>query len=173
MAEFALGMGSNLGDRLENLTEAVRYILTRPGMGRFRLSGIYETEPGEGVGGDNFYNCVMVGNFYGSSEELQCSCREAEILLGSRIEKNNSSRTIDIDLLFFGDETRSGPKLILPHPGIGRRRFVLEPLAEVWVEKVPGLGATAEELLNECGEGGGAELVLEKPDSGCFWEVRN
>lgn len=173
MAEFALGMGSNLGDRLENLTEAVRFIITRPGMGRFRLSGVYKTEPEEGVGGGEFYNSVMAGHFYGTAEELQCNCREAEILLGARVDKNNSARTIDLDLLFFDGETRSGPGLVLPHPGIRRRRFVLEPLAQVWSEEVPGLGATAGELLEDCGEGVGVEPVLEKPENGCLWEVRS
>ena len=66
MADFALGMGSNLGNRINNLVEGIRYLLSRSCMGRFRLSGVYETPPLEGVEGGDFLNCVFIGNFYGT-----------------------------------------------------------------------------------------------------------
>lgn len=171
MAEFALGMGSNLGDRLENLLEAVRFIMSRPRMGRFRLSGIYETTPVEGVKGGDFYNCVMVGNYYGSADELMSNCREAEILLGSMTDKRNAPRTLDLDLLFFDGKTGSDTGLTLPHPGMERRRFVLEPLSEVWKRKIPGIGSTPGQLLKSCTGEGRVDRILEMPASGCFWEV--
>jgi 2-amino-4-hydroxy-6-hydroxymethyldihydropteridine diphosphokinase len=171
MADFALGMGSNLGNRIENLLEGVRFIMSRSRMGRFRLSGVYETPPIEGAEGEDFYNCVLAGNFYGSAEELHGNCREAEILLGSMVRKNNEPRTLDLDILFFDGEERKDEKLTLPHPGIGRRRFVLKPLSEVWQKKIPGLGKTPEELLSKCKDKSRITLVYHMPQQGCFWEV--
>lgn len=171
MAEFALGMGSNLGNRMENLIEGVRFLMSRARMGRFRLSAVYRTEPIEGVEGEDFYNCVLAGQYYGTADDLMGKCREAEILLGSMVTKSNAPRTLDLDLLFFDDETRDDPELTLPHPGIGRRRFVLEPLSDVWHRQVPGMGATPDQLLEDCGDKGKVSLVFQMPVQGCFWEV--
>ncbi len=171
MSEFALGMGSNLGNRINNLVEGIRYLLSRSSMGKFRLSGVYETPPVEGVEGGDFLNCVFVGNFYGSVEELQKNCKEAEVLMGSRVRKDNSARTLDIDLLFFGDVTRNDEELTLPHPGIQRRRFVLKPLSDVWPLKIPGFKSTPEEFLNNCSDKSGIRTIHKVPSGGCFWEV--
>lgn len=171
MAEFALGIGSNLEDRMKNIIEGIRYLLSRSDMGLFRLSGVYETLPIEGVEGGKFLNCVFAGKFYGTATELQRNCREAEILMGSRVMKKNSARTLDIDLLIFGDVTRNDKDLTLPHPGIERRRFVLKPLSEVWHSKVPGLKCTPEELLNNCSDKSSILSIHDKPSKGCFWEV--
>ncbi len=171
MAKFAIGMGSNLENRMRNLVEGIRYLLSRYKMGLFELSGVYETPPIEGVEGGSFLNCVLSGNFYGPVEELQKNCREAEILLGSTVRKNNSSRTLDIDLLFFGDVTRNDETLTLPHPGIKRRRFVLKPLSDVWHVKIPGLKGTPEELLNKCSDKSSISRIYDVPVRGCFWEV--
>lgn len=173
MAEFALGMGSNLGDRMKNIIEGIRFILSRSMMGLFCLSGVYETPPLEGVEGDSFLNCVLAGNFYGTVEELQKDCREAEILMGSTVRKNNASRTLDIDLLFFENTTRNDEDLTLPHPGIQKRKFVLEPLSEVWHEEIPGLNATPEDLLKKCSDESSISRIYDMPDRGCFWEVNS
>jgi len=171
MAEFALGMGSNLGDRMRNLMEGVRYLLSRSRMGLFRLSGVYETPPIEGVEGGSFMNCVLAGKFYGPVEELQKDCREAEILMGSPVRKNNKSRMLDIDLLFFANAKLEDKDLMLPHPGIKKRKFVLKPLSDIWHEKIPGLKATPEDLLKKCSDKSRISLVYDTPDRGCFWEV--
>jgi 2-amino-4-hydroxy-6-hydroxymethyldihydropteridine diphosphokinase len=173
MADFALGMGSNLGDRINNLVEGVRYLLSRSRMGMFRLSGVYETPAIEGVEGGNFLNCVLAGLFYGPVEELLSDCREAEVLLGSMVRKQNASRSLDIDLLFFGEMSRNDEELTLPHPGIGRRRFVLKPLSDVWESKIPVLKATPAELLNKCSDKSRILLIHDPPVRGCFWEVNS
>ncbi len=173
MAEFALGIGSNLENRLKNIIEGIRYLLSRSDMGLFRLSGVYETPPIGGVAGGSFLNCVFTGNFYGPATELQRNCREAEILMGSRVMKKNSARTLDIDLLFFGDLTRNDKDLTLPHPGIKSRRFVLKPLSDIWDAKIPGLDNTPEELLNRCTDKSSIQRICEIPERGCFWEVPN
>lgn len=173
MAEFALGMGSNLEDRVKNIIEGVRFLLSRSKMGSFCLSGVYETPPLEGVEGDSFLNCVLAGNFYGTVEELQKDCREAEILMGSMVRKNNTSRTLDIDLLFFYNITRNDKDLILPHPGLHKRKFVLKPLSEVWHKNIPGMKATPEELLKNCSDTSRIFSIYDMPDRGCFWEVHS
>lgn len=173
MPEFAIGLGSNLGDRIGNLMEGIRFLLSRSGMGTFRLASVYETPPIEDVEGGNFLNSVLIGTFYASPNELQSDCREAEILLGSMTRKNNRARTLDMDLLFFKDTVIDEGDLILPHPRLHLRKFVLSPLAEVWHEKVPGLGLTPDELLAECPDNSKITRVYEMPDSGCFWEVTN
>jgi len=171
MAEYALGMGSNLKDRMKNLLEGIRFILSRTSMGNFRLSGVYKTPPLEGVEGDSFLNCVLAGSFYGTVEELQEDCREAEILMGSMVRKNNASRTLDVDLLFFGNITRNSEELTLPHPGIQRRKFVLKPLSDVWHGKIPGLEFSPEELLKKCSDTSEIISLYDMPLKGCFWEV--
>ncbi len=171
MAEFALGMGSNLENRMKNIIEGIRFLLSRSDMGLFRLSGVYETPPIEGVEGGDFLNCVFAGNFYGPVTELHRNCREAEILMGSRVMKKNSARTLDIDLLFFGDVIRDDKDLILPHPGIKGRLFVLKPLCDVWHTNIPGLESTPEELLNKCSDKSSIQSIYEIPQKGCFWEV--
>ncbi|MCD4775310.1 MAG: 2-amino-4-hydroxy-6-hydroxymethyldihydropteridine diphosphokinase [Candidatus Aegiribacteria sp.] len=173
MAEFALGMGSNLEDRVKNIIEGIRFLLSRSKMGSFCLSGVYETPPLEGVEGDSFLNCVLAGNFYGTVEELQRDCRGAEILMGSMVRKNNASRTLDIDLLFFDNITRNDKDLILPHPGLHKRKFVLEPLSEVWHKNIPGMKATPEELLKNCSDTSRIFSIYDMPDRGCFWEVHS
>ncbi|MCK5117786.1 MAG: 2-amino-4-hydroxy-6-hydroxymethyldihydropteridine diphosphokinase [Candidatus Aegiribacteria sp.] len=171
MAEFALGMGSNLENRIKCIIEGIRFLLSRSGMGLFRLSGVYETRPIEGVEGGDFLNCVFAGNFYGPVEELQKNCRETEILMGSRVMKKNSARTLDIDLLFFGDLIRDDKNLTLPHPGIQKRLFVLKPLCDVWHTIIPGLKSTPEELLDKCSDKSSVQSIYEIPQKGCFWEV--
>ncbi len=171
MSEFAVGMGCNLGDRIHNLQEGVRFLLSRLKMGTFKLSGVYETQPLEDVGGDNFYNCVLAGNYFGSVEELHRDCREAEIYLGSTANKNSAARALDMDLLLFKDTVMKEENLILPHPRLHLRKFVLVPLAEVWEGILPDLGSTPAQLLDACSDESRIERVFEMPERGCFWEV--
>ncbi len=169
--EFAVGMGSNLGDRFGNLLIGALHLASYPGVTSFRLSGVFETPPAEGARGGNFYNCVMVGEFGRTARELLLACREAEALAGSQVEKGNGPRTLDMDLLFFGSERRKGSMLTIPHPGLRRRRFVLEPLAQVWSGDVPGLDAAPAEMLRECRDTAKISMVIPVPAEGRFWEV--
>ncbi len=171
MPEFAIGMGCNLGDRIHNLLEGVRFLLSRSRMGTFRLSGLYETQPLENVGGDDFFNCVLAGTYYGAVEELHRDCREAEAFLGSTTRKNGAARALDMDLLLFEDTVMKEENLILPHPRLHLRKFVLVPLAEVWERVLPDLGSTPVQLLDVCPDDSKIKRVFEMPERGCFWEV--
>jgi len=171
MADFAVGIGSNLGDRMHNIQEGVRFLLSRSMMGYFQLSGVYETPPLEDVEGGDFLNCAMTGSFFGSADDLLGNCREAEVLMGSSISKNGGSRTLDMDLLFFGETERNDDDLVLPHSRITSRKFVLKPLSEIWKEKVPVIGKTPMQLLRKCTDDSRIKKVHPMPPRGCFWEV--
>ena len=171
MPEFAIGIGCNLGDRTQNMLEGVRFLLSRSRMGTFKLSGVYETQPIDNVGGDDFYNCVLAGLYYGPVEELHRDCREAEVFLGSIAQKKGAARALDIDLLLYKDTVMEDERLILPHPRLHLRKFVLVPLAEVWDKVVPGLGSTPAELLDVCPDDSKISRIFEMPERGCFWEV--
>ena len=171
MPEFAIGMGCNLGDRIHNILEGVRFLLSRSRMGTFRLSGVYETQPLENVGGGDFYNCVLAGTYFGAVEELHQDCREAEIFLGSTARKNGAARALDMDLLLYKNTVMEVENLILPHPSLHLRKFVLVPLTEVWDEILPGLNSTPAQLLDVCPDDSRIKKVFEMPERGCFWEI--
>jgi 2-amino-4-hydroxy-6-hydroxymethyldihydropteridine diphosphokinase len=173
MPEFAIGMGSNLKDRMNNLQEGLRFLLSRFGMGSFQLSAVYETPPIEDAQGDKFLNSVLVGTYYGPVEDLHGECREAEILLGSVTRKRGGARTLDLDILFFEGCVRDDDLLKLPHPRLHTRKFVLKPLAEVWQSNIPGLDSTPEQLLERCADNSKMKKICEVPPRGCFWEVLN
>jgi 2-amino-4-hydroxy-6-hydroxymethyldihydropteridine diphosphokinase len=146
----AFGLGSNLGDRSAHLAAAVERLLSLGAVREPRLSAIYETSP---IGPEQpaYLNQVLVGMSDATPEALLSSLHAIEGALGrTRSAVRWGPRTIDIDLLALGAERRDGPDLVLPHPGIADRRFVLEPWAEVDPDfVVPGLGRSVAALLRE------------------------
>lgn len=126
-----IGLGSNLGDRAGNLLLAVRCML-EASFDVVRLSSIYETEP---VGLDTdlmFLNMVAevrVSNI--SHTQMMARLLRIEYLLGRGDKTIKKPRTVDLDILFFGEIVVESEFLTLPHPRLHVRRFVLEPLAEI------------------------------------------
>jgi len=147
--EYGIALGSNLGDRLGVLREAVGQ-MREAGMDVLAASRVYETEPvdcPEGSGA--FLNAVVV---VGSRLEPRALLRELqsmEVRLGRPAGHGfHEPRTVDLDILYAGDRVVREPGLELPHPRLGERRFVLEPLADVRPSLVlPGFGASVAELL--------------------------
>lgn len=148
-----IGLGSNLGDRAGNLLLAVRGLL-EASMRVHRLSAIYETEPVGVEHADNYLNMaaeIHVTNI--TPEQMLARMIRIEYLLGRRNKFENSPRTVDLDLLFYGDLQTDTPFLTLPHPRLHRRRFVLVPLAELTPQlNHPIFNKTIEELLSESGD---------------------
>ena len=127
-----LGLGSNEGDRLAAL-RAARTAIGRRGAAVAGSSSVYETAPqGEIVDQPDFLNaCIAVDTELGP-EELLAACKEVELELGRAAEGvRRGPRPIDVDVLMLGGIEHRSERLVLPHPEIPFRRFVLEPLLEL------------------------------------------
>ena len=145
-----VGLGSNLGDRAGNLLLAVRGLLEASFDVR-KLSAVYETEPVEVEGQGQFLNQVAeicVKNI--SPAQMLARMLRIEYLLGRREKNEKKPRTVDLDLLLYGEYKCDTEFLILPHPRLHLRRFALVPLAELAPNVIhPILHKTVREILAE------------------------
>ena len=153
-----VALGSNLGDRLENLRAARRQIIELADVRPPVLSaGTYEAEPVDcEPGASKFLNTVIEFDFEGDPVQLLEQFVRIEESLGRKADHpKNVSRRIDIDLLYCGDRQIDNERLQLPHPQMHLRKFVLQPLADIRPELVlPDQRKTVQELLTESDESG-------------------
>ena len=136
-----LGLGANLGNRLANLKKAVNHLYFMPGFDILAFSSVYETEPWGFKNQNNYLNCVIAGLYRFDAVSLFEKVKIIEKKTGRTIRDRWHPREIDIDVLFFGNKIIAGKNLIIPHPQIKNRNFVLMPLAEImpdFVHPVPG-----------------------------------
>jgi 2-amino-4-hydroxy-6-hydroxymethyldihydropteridine diphosphokinase len=154
----AVALGSNLGDRLENLRTARRQITELAQVqSPLVFSSIYETEPIDCErGAPKFLNAVIEFDYEGDPVRLLEQLSQVEESLGRRRDHpKNVSRTVDIDLLYCGDRQIDNERLQLPHPQMHSRKFVLQPLADIRPHLVlPGQRKTVRELLAESDDSG-------------------
>jgi len=128
-----LGLGSNLGDRRRYLTEAVQSLT-----GRAAVSCVYETDPVGGPSGQQPYlNCVVELVTPLTPRQLLGICHRLESAAGRVRADRWGPRSLDVDVLLVGDLQVAEPDLVVPHPRMWERRFVLAPLAELAPELVP------------------------------------
>jgi 2-amino-4-hydroxy-6-hydroxymethyldihydropteridine diphosphokinase len=146
MPRIFVGLGSNLGDRERNLREAVERLRK---IGVVRLSTLRDTDPVGVADQPNFLNAVAELSSELPARELLDRLLEIERELGRDRAKEGrwGPRTIDLDLLLYGDEVIDEPGLTLPHPRLAERRFVLEPLHELAPELVLPDGRRIKDLL--------------------------
>ena len=126
----AVGLGSNLGDRRQHLTDAA-HALGELGSD-MRVSALYETAPIGGPEQGQYLNAVVVFNTELPAAEILAACLRIEADHGRERRERWGPRTLDLDVLLYGTETVATDGLTVPHPGLTERRFVLEPLLEVW-----------------------------------------
>jgi 2-amino-4-hydroxy-6-hydroxymethyldihydropteridine diphosphokinase len=148
----AVALGSNLGDREAHVDFALARLALL--LTDLTASSRYETAP-VGVQGPQppFLNAVATGRSSLSAHDLLRALQQIEADRGRERPYANAPRTLDLDLIFFGDVVSADPHLTLPHPRFRERRFVLEPLAEIAPDLVdPVTGKTVRRLLEEAGE---------------------
>jgi 2-amino-4-hydroxy-6-hydroxymethyldihydropteridine diphosphokinase len=141
-----LSLGSNVGDREENLRVAIA-ALRDAGVRLKKVSSFYETEPVDYLEQAWFLNCAVEGETNVPADELLRALRGIETRMGSKKLIAKGPRLIDIDILLYGSETIDTPELQVPHPRMHLRRFVLVPLAEIAPKlKHPAWTMTVSEL---------------------------
>lgn len=156
-----LALGSNLGDRRENLRQALARVSCGGDLEIVAVSRLYETAP-VGPPQGPYYNAVAEIVTGLAPEELLARCRSAENAGGRQRTVRWGPRTIDIDILDCGGMVRETAELRLPHPEMARRAFVLVPLRDVapdWVHPVEH--RSVGELMEALGDTGGACVVIE------------
>jgi len=150
--KVGLSLGSNVGDRLLHLQQARRYLLSLSPEQWHRVSPLYETEPVDcPPGAAKFLNAVLEIEFTGAPRTLLKKLLAYEKAHGrDRAAGLNAPRTIDLDILYFGGREVLEKDLVIPHPRLAQRRFVLVPLSTICPDMiVKGTARTVRMLLRE------------------------
>ena len=158
MATVYLGLGTNIGNKKENLTRAIEALSLA--LGHYTaLSFFIETAPWGFESDNTFLNCAVAFETVLLPEELLDTTESIERELGRTTKSTGGTyhdRVIDIDILLYGNETIDTPRLTIPHPLMHLRDFVLEPLAEIAPEVVhPTTGKSISRLADEVKASGG------------------
>lgn len=142
-----IALGSSLGDRKQNMESAISRIKEIPGVQVTKMSSFYETEPVGGPPQGKYLNAVVAVECSISAHQLLSHLQRIESELGRTRTGKNFPRTIDLDILLFGDKVIDEPTLKVPHPRMHERSFVLDPLNEIALDAVhPVLRRTVAEL---------------------------
>lgn len=166
--QIGLSLGSNLGDKVENLRKAGGIILEQADAVLVGKSSLYETEPVD-VKAEyqhmKFLNSVMIIETGLDAQHWLKQIGEVEYALGRRrdTDDQNVPREVDVDIIFYGDQLIGSGGLVVPHPRWAERRFVVQPLAELQPDRVlPGMTDTVAEVLGKLpGEGDLTRLDTE------------
>lgn len=169
MSIVYLCLGSNLGERKKNLAQALASLSQKVIIGR--ISSLYETEPVGYKEQSLFLNLVCQVTTDLSPGELLRLVKTIEGKSGRIPSFPNAPRPIDIDILFYDDQIIETQNLVIPHPRLTERAFVLIPLAEIAANLIhPGLGKSITELASRVKEQGGVEKIGIPPSVGFLRE---
>jgi 2-amino-4-hydroxy-6-hydroxymethyldihydropteridine diphosphokinase len=150
MVRVYLALGSNLGDRQRFMDDGVARLRAVPGLTVRKISPYYETAPVGGPAGSGAYlNAIVETDTLLAPEQLLHELLEIERGLGRIRTEPNAPRTLDLDIVLYGDLIRHRPDPIVPHPRMHERRFVLQPLADIAPDLIhPAIKKTIRELLD-------------------------
>lgn len=139
MTRVGIGLGSNLGDRLSHLRAALARLRSVRATSHLLLSPVFETEPVDcPPGSTSFYNAVIEIETRLSPADLLAATQQIERILGRpELRARNAPRTVDLDLLYYGTLSVEVEHLVLPHPRMHERAFVLKPLHRIRPDLVP------------------------------------
>ncbi len=154
MSQAYIALGSNMGNRSENLNRAAFAVAALPGTRVTAVSRIYETDPVDCPKCDNFYNAVIRVETELSAHALLGACLGIEAGMGRLRSRKNGPRPIDLDLLLFEGVEEDTAELTLPHPRMDERAFVLVPLSDIMrdrelSEKLKGIDRTGVRLVSD------------------------
>ena len=148
MHKVFLSLGSNLGDKLENLNNAITKISLNEHIKISLCSNIYQSKPMYNLNQDDFLNMVIEIKTNFRPIELMKYIKDIEILLGRSLDqKHNYPRVIDIDILDYENQFFNTPELTIPHPKLFERMFVLKPWSEISPDHVVNNGKTIKDLM--------------------------
>ena len=168
-----IGLGSNIGEREQNLQQALGLLETDGAVRIEKVSSIYETAPFGVRDQDDFLNMVVAVDTELSPEMLLQKCLGVENAMGRVRPRHWGPRIIDLDLLFYDAVQMQTKNLTLPHPGIGQRAFVLIPMRDVVMDNQLQGGLTMDSMLAGLTRSGEQEVRLWKkvewdPTRKCF-----
>jgi 2-amino-4-hydroxy-6-hydroxymethyldihydropteridine diphosphokinase len=160
MLQVDILLGGNVGNTLEIFSKAKRQLVEKAGQ-IIQESSLYQTEAW-GFDSEPFLNQVITIETTLLPEELLQKLFSIETYFGrERKGSGYSARTLDLDILFVKDQVINEPTLIIPHPRMAERRFVLEPLVELYPNRIhPVTGKTISQMLSECSDNSGVEKLL-------------
>lgn len=163
MQQIILIIGGNIGDRFNLIMQAKQ--LLEENIGRIGLiSSLYETEAWGTASQGNYLNQVLIIESELAAVQVLNLALQIEKVLGRQRDVKWGNRTMDIDLLYYGNQIIDSSKLSVPHPYLHLRRFVLVPLAEIVPDFVhPILKLTSSALLNQCEDESIVTKIAEKP----------
>lgn len=144
-----LGIGSNIGDKYSNIQKAIRLLGQAPGTTVRAVSSIYETEPWGTINQENYYNLVAELDTALDPYNLLRICQEIEDNMGRKRTERWGPRIIDLDILLYDNLILQSEKLIIPHPYLEVREFVLAPLREIAEELILPSGRAVKDLKGE------------------------
>lgn len=131
-----IGVGANLGDALQTVRQALAQLAQLPGTQVWAQSGLYRSAP-VGAQGPDFINAVALIQTQLSAPQLLDAVQQLETAAGRLRPYPNAPRTLDVDVLLYGQARIDSARLTVPHPRMWARAFVLKPLAQVWPDAVP------------------------------------
>lgn len=158
-----IALGSNIGNRYDYLRKAIQRLNDHPEVVLVNHSSIYETDPVGYEDQDLFLNMVIEVQTECSAHELLNICLKLEVELGRRRDVRWGPRTIDLDILLYNQENIETEKLIVPHPRMGERNFVMIPLLEINPDIIiPGKETSLELGINELSNKEGVRVWKRK-----------